>query len=50
MNVEIGAEAALFPEKEYITELPLQCACNQYYTHADPDPAFNVSAGLGSRS
>jgi hypothetical protein len=25
MNVEIGAEAALFPEKEYITELPLQC-------------------------
>jgi hypothetical protein len=24
MNVEIGAEAALFPEKEYITELPLQ--------------------------
>jgi hypothetical protein len=27
MNVEIGAEAAQFPEKEYIngTELPLQC-------------------------
>jgi hypothetical protein len=25
MYVEIGAEAALFPEKEYITELPLQC-------------------------
>ncbi len=24
MNVEIGAEAALFPEKEY-TVLPLQC-------------------------
>ncbi len=26
MNVEIGAEAARFPEKEYIpTQLPLQC-------------------------
>jgi hypothetical protein len=24
MNVEIGAEAALFPEKEYMN-LPLQC-------------------------
>jgi hypothetical protein len=26
MNVEIGAEAAQFPEKEYIKELPLQCS------------------------
>jgi hypothetical protein len=26
MNVEIGAEAAQFPEKEYKTELPLQCS------------------------
>ncbi len=25
MNVEIGAEAALFPEKEYINGIPLQC-------------------------
>jgi hypothetical protein len=25
MNVEIGAEAAQFPEKEYINGLPLQC-------------------------
>jgi hypothetical protein len=32
MNVEIGAEAALFPEKEYIkgifiAELTLECRC-----------------------
>jgi hypothetical protein len=25
MNVEIGAEAALFPEKEYINGIALQC-------------------------
>ncbi len=25
MNVEIGAEAALFPEKEYIKGISLQC-------------------------
>ena len=25
MNVEIGAEAALFPEKEYISGISLQC-------------------------
>jgi hypothetical protein len=33
MNVEIGAEAAQFPEKEYIngiTELPLQCTSSLY--------------------
>jgi hypothetical protein len=27
MNVEIGAEAALFPEKEYLNGIALQCAC-----------------------
>jgi hypothetical protein len=31
MNVEIGAEAAQFPEKEYKTELPLQCVMDGLY-------------------
>ena len=30
MNVEIGAEAAQFPKKEYINGLPLQCTTGYY--------------------
>jgi hypothetical protein len=30
MNVEIGTEAALFPEKEYIRGFSLQCTRHMY--------------------
>ncbi len=36
MNVEIGAEAAQFPEKEYITELPWQCRAAEAKNRDDP--------------
>jgi hypothetical protein len=39
MNVEVGAEAALFPEKEYI---------NGIFVAVPPRFAFNNSLGLGS--
>jgi hypothetical protein len=34
MNVEIGAEAALFPEKEYINGISLQCSIYTSVFHA----------------
>ncbi len=40
MNVEVGAEAALFLEKEYITVLPLQCSQGRTkisYRHDKPN-------------
>jgi hypothetical protein len=37
MNVEIGAEAALFPEKEYIKGFSLQCE------YLDPDHVVGVA-------
>ncbi len=41
MNVEIGAEAAQFPEKEYINGvLPLQCTCLKGYN------GFNLSVKM----
>ncbi len=30
MNVEIGAEDALFPEKEYIDGIAVQCGADGY--------------------
>ncbi len=32
MNVEIGAEAALFPEKEYISDFRCSAFCQRYFT------------------
>ncbi len=37
MNVEIGAEAALFPEKEYINGIALQCSKE----HISTEPLLN---------
>jgi hypothetical protein len=45
MNVEIGAEAALFPEKEYIKEIFVamrgSCSSQEMSTH------FTSISGLG---
>ncbi len=49
MNIEIGAEAALFPEKEYKSEILLAVdhliGTIEYYWLMDPDPdsALSVS-------
>jgi hypothetical protein len=53
MNVEIGAEAAQFPEKEYINGvLPLQCTCLTGYNDVNlsvkmeyKDPSFPLLEG-----
>jgi hypothetical protein len=58
INVEIGAEAAQFPEKEYINGvLPLQCTCLKGYNDVNlsveyKDPSFPLlrRAHIGANS
>jgi hypothetical protein len=53
MNVEIGTEAALFPEKEYINAgFRIRIRLDPHYfvlLDPDPDPHSNCGSGSGSR-
>jgi hypothetical protein len=35
MNVEIGAEAALFPEKEYINGIAVAVSCKPFFINSE---------------
>jgi hypothetical protein len=45
MNVEIGAEVALFPEKEYINGIAVAVWWSAYQTWADSEGALTISNG-----
>ncbi len=43
MNVEIGAEAALFPEKEYINGIFVAVwVAQSLHNYSKPDPALSI--------
>ncbi len=56
MNVEIGAEAALFPEKEFINGIPVAVRycprkvllCRPQFLGSDPDPELTEKCYLES--
>ncbi len=60
MNVEIGAEAALFPEKEYMSGIfvavysktPTSLLANfiSWYTHNEPDKLLLIRRVLCAKS
>ncbi len=46
MNVEIGAEAALFPEKEYICKWDFVCSAGQDEVVLGPTPLSQPLVGV----
>ncbi len=45
MNVEIEAEAALFPEKEYINGIAVAVQVEKRYGHWSSPHSYNINGG-----
>ncbi len=46
MNVEIGAEAALFPEKEYMKGIFFAVLYSTLYMHYAPNPVVSFKRNI----